>query len=248
MNTYRMKRAEGARRGFTLIELLVVIAIIAILAAILFPVFAKVRENARRISCASNEKQLGVALTQYVQDSDELWPVNSTNSGCCNPSPWPGQIYPFVKSTGVFACPDDSITVTNGTGRGTASRMSYGMNYELYVNPTTLRNISQFDAPASTVSLFENGKGGVGGAPTLPDNNTAMTSNWLNDVSNRHDQSATYQANYLLLDGHVKYLKIPNVSGISGNNAPNGSGPTGVQTGQIGQGNNVVATFKYGNY
>jgi len=62
------------KRGFTLIELLVVIAIIAILAAILFPVFAKVREKARQTSCLSNEKQLGLAITQYVQDYDEKLP------------------------------------------------------------------------------------------------------------------------------------------------------------------------------
>ena len=67
------------RRGFTLIELLVVIAIIAILAAILFPVFAKAREKARQITCTSNEKQLGLAFLQYVQDYDETYPSTYCN-------------------------------------------------------------------------------------------------------------------------------------------------------------------------
>ena len=68
-------KTRSARSGFTLIELLVVIAIIAILAAILFPVFQKVRENARRSSCLSNEKQLGLAIIQYTQDTDETFGV-----------------------------------------------------------------------------------------------------------------------------------------------------------------------------
>jgi len=71
MNTPQNRKKAN---GFTLIELLVVIAIIAILAAILFPVFQKVRENARRTSCLSNEKQIGLAFTQYIQDSDETMP------------------------------------------------------------------------------------------------------------------------------------------------------------------------------
>ena len=71
MNTPQNRKKAN---GFTFIELLVVIAIIAILAAILFPVFQKVRENARRTSCLSNEKQIGLAFTQYIQDSDETMP------------------------------------------------------------------------------------------------------------------------------------------------------------------------------
>ena len=97
------------RRGqyaFTLIELLVVIAIVAILAAILFPVFQKVRENARRAGCQANEKQLGLAATQYVQDSDEMYPPTGSNNCGANGNFF-SAIYPYVKSAGVYKCPDD---------------------------------------------------------------------------------------------------------------------------------------------
>ncbi len=96
------------RKGFTLIELLVVIAIIAIIAAILFPVFQKVRENAHRASCASNLKQIGMAITQYTQDSDETLPTRRL--GITDPTEyesWRAMIYPFVKSAGVFQCPSN---------------------------------------------------------------------------------------------------------------------------------------------
>src|SRR5471032_1907295 len=98
-------------KAFTLIELLVVIAIIAILAAILFPVFAKAREKARQSTCASNEKQLGLAILQYVQDYDELYPgLNNLNGfGGSNyiavslgSGAWGNQIYPYVKSKSIF--------------------------------------------------------------------------------------------------------------------------------------------------
>jgi len=94
------RRAE--RKGFTLIELLVVIAIIAILAAILFPVFARARENARRSSCASNLKNIGLGVIQYVQDNDEMLPLN----GAITSGPT-GTLQPYVKSKQIFQCPSD---------------------------------------------------------------------------------------------------------------------------------------------
>lgn len=101
-------------RGFTLIELLVVIAIIAILAAILFPVFAQAREKARAIACISNEKQIGLGIMQYVQDNDEIYPTSNGDlryqSGPLQGQivdNWAQAIYPYVKSQQVFECPDD---------------------------------------------------------------------------------------------------------------------------------------------
>ena len=137
--------------GFTLIELLVVIAIIAILAAILFPVFAQAREKARAISCLSNMKQLGLAELQYNQDYDEKYTPGENPYGLGNG--WAGELYPYVKSVAVFKCPDDS-TPTHGTV------VSYGINRNtsLY-NPAGTgadgATLAMFTAPSKTVLLFE---------------------------------------------------------------------------------------------
>src|SRR5439155_3101953 len=93
------------RIGFTLIELLVVIAIIAILAAILFPVFAQARASARKTACLSNMKQLGLALAQYAVDYEGFMPPSQLPSSGANVS-WPTMVYPYVKNEGVFVCPD----------------------------------------------------------------------------------------------------------------------------------------------
>lgn len=132
-----MTGAPNRQRGFTLIELLVVIAIIAILASILFPVFARARENARRTSCMSNLKQIGLGLMQYTQDYDENYPMNivyplveqtksgwpgarfkvspqsTMTEGSCGSSShcatWMDLIYPYAKSVEVFVCPSARV-------------------------------------------------------------------------------------------------------------------------------------------
>jgi len=135
------------RYGFTLIELLVVIAIIAILAAILFPVFAKVREKARQTACLSNLKQIGLGEAQYEQDYDEQTTngINPYGGG----QGWAGQVYPYVKSDNVFVCPDDISGV--GGSYGLNSNLAHGTG----AAPPTGTNIAAFTAPARTVLLFE---------------------------------------------------------------------------------------------
>ncbi len=221
------------RRGFTLIELLVVIAIIAILAAILFPVFAQAREKARATSCLSNMKQLGLGFIQYVQDSDEQQPDGFPGlSGKCAGLPgeaWAFQVYPYTKSTGVYICPDDSTVTTYG-------KTSYGYNSNL---PGSA--LASLSAPSSTVELFEadgDPAGGVAGSQgedptqTIPGNTgdcypASPDPTWLpyyfkdvyaagnmgdHGVANNNPTRHTGGSNYLVADGHVKNVHPERVS------------------------------------
>lgn len=97
--------SQPRKRGFTLIELLVVIAIIAILAAILFPVFAQARESARLTSCLSNMKQIGMGLRMYSQDYDENFPLRRMQSPTVTEGSWKHAVLPYIKSVQIFQCP-----------------------------------------------------------------------------------------------------------------------------------------------
>lgn len=145
---------KPSKSGFTLIELLVVIAIIAILAAILFPVFSQAREKARAISCLSNTKQIGLALLMYAEDYDEQFPAGRFNPYFPNPADygkgWAGQVYPYTKNADIFKCPDDGTASMSGGGI-TLSPVSYIYNYNAATHPA----LAGFNAPANTVVLAE---------------------------------------------------------------------------------------------
>ena len=235
---------KPSRHGFTLIELLVVIAIIAILAAILFPVFQKVRENARRASCQSNLKQLGLAFTQYTQDSDEKFPAGIVPSvGGRKGIGWAGRIYSFVKSTGVYKCPDDSTAANNNL-----VPVSYAMNASLNTDAYDGQALAQFNSPASTVNLSEitgvqanitdpletnsstasaadygdnlidsdwqgNNQQCCGGGPQYATGQIKVTGGSGDHLATTKLARHSDAANYLLLDGHVKWLRGSQVEG-----------------------------------
>lgn len=144
------------RRGFTLIELLVVIAIIALLAAILFPVFASARETARKTSCLSNTRQLGLGFLAYTSDNDEQM-MRGVDRAAHYGLGWAGELYPYVKSAAVFACPDDlTKTALPFVPVSFVLNENLSTDVTVYGLPRQMNGaLSYLTAPASTVVLYE---------------------------------------------------------------------------------------------
>ena len=229
------------KTAFTLIELLVVIAIIAILAAILFPVFARARENARRSSCQSNLKQIGLGIIQYQQDYDESFPLAVTGSSSAVSQPpvgWADEIQPYLKSLQIYQCPSD----TNGPGTDPTqpgytdywynSDMSSNMdtsvipnaiqipsnvsvNISVLANPTLTIMNGDGESANGTAAYRCNGASSTNPAQyndlTKPITSTTTGSVSTSAVVNRHLEGA----NLLFADGHVKWSKT-NASGVKG--------------------------------
>lgn len=197
-------------KGFTLIELLVVVAIISILAAILFPVFARSRENARRASCMSNLKQIALGVAQYNQDNDSMFPPRY-NAGAPyvypphtaqNTGGWPILVEPYIKSEQLFQCPSE-ITAPGGMQSSTA--IDYFYNYSLGSKDNGAGGEMQGGVSEAAlqfpVSTILNG-----------DSKTDVATNTAWNINIDAAQIAASKrhldgANYSFADGHVKWLR-----------------------------------------
>ena len=219
-----MVSSRKSTKGFTLIELLVVIAIIAILAAILFPVFAKAREKARQTSCLSNMKQMGLGWMQYVQDYDETYPLGAYNkppwiTAFATWTMWGGgpsntAIDPYIKTGWVWWCPEARKAPwwSNAYPQPTYCG-SYGYN-ETYMSGKTLSTVK---APADTVMGVEN-------VPTC-DRCPPPSAGFLDGTNMGAEWRHNDGMNIMWADGHVKWSHAndPNLCNVD-DRAWNGNG------------------------
>jgi prepilin-type N-terminal cleavage/methylation domain-containing protein/prepilin-type processing-associated H-X9-DG protein len=175
-----------SRCGFTLIELLVVIAIIAILASILFPVFARARENARRSSCTSNLKQIMLGVMQYTQDYDEKYPMGYNVAGG-HYYGWMQMVQPYLKSTQIFQCPSDSnktvpgLLTTTMPGMTPAFHSSYAVNegFRHIDSPPFTTALAEVAQPATTMYLSDAGTQVATAAPWVTPTSPVKAASWL---------------------------------------------------------------------
>jgi prepilin-type N-terminal cleavage/methylation domain-containing protein/prepilin-type processing-associated H-X9-DG protein len=190
------------RKGFTLIELLVVIAIIAILAAILFPVFARAREKARQSSCLSNIKQVNLAILQYAQDYDEFLPhYRNFRIGRY----WYHIIEPYLKNSQVLRCPSHANKPVGYAWN--IDYIGYGSSTHIRLPPTRLSDI---DYPANTLILCDNA---YNAGMYRPDR---WISNWSTSGSLYEAYLPWVQVhngggNVAFLDGHAKWMKVDEI-------------------------------------
>lgn len=205
-------------RGFTLIELLVVIAIIAILASILFPVFARARENARRSSCQSNLKQIGLGFAQYVQDYDEKLPPTGIGTPPAAPQGWADALQPYLKSIQIYQCPSETTPPqTDPTVNGYTD---YWMN-----TLTSGKHIATFESTAVTILSFE---GPANAQPASANSNgkeyedratksgvSYGAGGWTGQAYRHLDGT-----NFGFADGHVKWLKPESIIAGGANGCP----------------------------
>lgn len=205
------------RHGFTLIELLVVIAIIALLAAILFPVFARARESARRTTCTSNLKQLGLAVQMYVHDYDEMFPYNDPNpAGSYAGYPtvelnFPVLMQPYVKNTNLFRCPDD--VSKNGAYYDGPPNPNQCCASFVPTIPTSYQYFFPFWHPNGTFqacgNIDPNNVGaGLAGSVSMSKVNYPSLKAMLECVDNHvHSPDGKFQ-NIAFADGHAKFSNM----------------------------------------